>query len=121
MNEPAADDIAAILTSFRFQVRPESATQNGIAEVLGHAFGDQVRREVELGPENRIDFLIGGVGLEVKVGGGQLDVLRQIQRYAAQPEITSLIIASTRAQLLVGLPSSVRGKPLLTLHLRSYP
>lgn len=121
MTAPAADDIAALLASFRFRSRLETDVQDGIAEILGAAYGDEMRREVELGKENRIDFLVGGVGLEVKTRGTLIDIVRQAQRYVARPEVTALIIAATRAQLLVDLPRTLGGKPLVTIHLRSFP
>ena len=118
---PEADAIAALLASFRFRARLEVDVQDSIAEILGAAYPDEVRREVELGKENRIDFLVGGVGLEVKTRGSATDVVRQAQRYVARSEIHSLIIASTRAQLLVDLPRTLGGKPVVTVHLRSFP
>lgn len=115
-----AESIAALLVAFRFRGRAEADVQEAIAQILGDAFADQVQREVELGKENRIDFIVGKVGIEVKVGGSSIDVYRQVQRYASRPEIDSVIIASTKAAVLSDLPSTVGGKPLYLLHLRSY-
>lgn len=70
-------------------------------------------RERTFGPENRIDFYLPEyqAGLEVKIAGSPMEVLRQLQRYAAVPEIARLALVTRRARL-ASLPSRVGETPL---------
>ena|SRR6478736_3415068 len=71
------------------------------------------RSEVCLGsPRDRIDFVVGRVGVELKIDGSPAAVLRQLDRYAASDEIDSLLLVTTRRSLARGLPSDLRGKPV---------
>lgn len=60
----------------------------------------------------RIDFMVGRVGIELKVDGGSAEVLRQLDRYAASPDVDALVLISSRRRLLIGLPAELRDKPL---------
>ena len=74
--------------------------------------------EVDLGPGDRIDFVLNGVvGVEVKVKGQVNDVLRQLMRYAGHARFDSLILVTTRITMAAQMPSELLGKPLYTLRL----
>lgn len=63
----------------------------------------------------RIDYLIGGVGVEIKKGKPKHTTLvEQLNRYARSEKIESLIVVSWRS---VNLPQSVGGKPVYSLTL----
>ena len=65
----------------------------------------------------RIDFWVGGVGVEIKKGKPQPAVLlRQLARYAESPMISGLIVLSQRG---VHVPAQVGGKPVDYLCLNS--
>jgi hypothetical protein len=90
---------------------PHSATETDPA----------LAREVPLSDErSRIDLLVfpaitGGpiIGVEVKLKGAPADVLRQLERYAACPEIDGLVLVTTSAKHL-HLPRTFgNGKPLV--------
>jgi hypothetical protein len=105
--------IAAAIRSRRYHYATEAELQDGIALALdGVAF----RREVALTTHDRIDFLVDGVGIEVKIGGGLTPLLRQLARYAAHSEIAALIVVTTKLQLC-RLPDSLAGKPLCVVAL----
>lgn len=87
----------------------EKAAQEGIAEVLA-ARGLPFRREARLSPRAIVDFIVGdGVAIEVKLRGwSKLDVLRQLERYAAFDEVREIMLATN---LAMGLPAEIMGKP----------
>lgn len=112
-------ELARRLVSWRFSCAPESALQKGIAEAL-KALGLTFEREARLGQRDRIDLLVGApsdarLGLEVKVQGAFPAVVRQVQRYLAHPEVSGLLLVTTRAGH-TELPSTLGGKPVAVLH-----
>ena len=99
------------MLSHRFNCAREEDLQEGIRRVLVKA-SVPFKREFPLGDAGRIDFLVcGSIGLEVKVKGSNSEVIRQIQRYAERPEITEIVVVTTRA-VHINLPSRLRGKPV---------
>ncbi|MEU4808115.1 hypothetical protein AB0H20_02840 [Nocardia fluminea] len=85
--------------------------ENNLCDRLGRcwrAAGYQFGQEVLLAPGNRIDFFANfsvfdpsyhhyRVGIEVKVGGPQRDIARQLLRYTATGELDCLLIITTDA------------------------
>lgn len=79
------------------------------------AAGFAPRHEVTIGPACRIDFLVDGVGIEIKKGKPALSTLTaQLSRYAACEAVDELIVITQR---FVRLPSALHGKPLRLLSL----
>lgn len=71
--------------------------------------------EARLGPRCRIDFLVGGVGVELKKSRPAPGALRrQLSRYAACPQVEELVVAAPRA---VRLPREIGGKRVTMLGL----
>ncbi len=69
--------------------------------------------EVPLKPRCRIDFLCGGVGIEVKRGRPERARVReQLRRYAESDRIAALVLVTERQ---IDLPDSLCGKPLRTV------
>lgn len=87
--------IAEVFTRYRYGGSREGELQRELADVLA-AEGVEATREVELGPRNRIDFLAGRVGVEVKVDGTLPEALRQVSRYLQRDEIDCVLLVSTR-------------------------
>jgi len=67
-----------------------------------------------------VDFALadedGTIGLEVKIGGAVMSVLRQLARYAESPKLSSLMLVTTRPQHKI-MPCHLQGKPLLVVML----
>jgi len=80
-------------------------------EALLKREGIQHVREFTLSPKDRIDFLVGTVGIEVKVAGGIGAVVRQLERYAKHECIQSLVLVTTKSTL-ARVPLELNGKPL---------
>lgn len=111
---PLADAhaLCAVLRGKRMRCSTEAQLQADIASVLSGA-KISFRREAWLGAETgRIDFLVGAVGLEVKIKGGAREIYRQVARYCDHRDIHALILAATQVVSLPPLP-----KPVLILDL----
>jgi hypothetical protein len=102
-----------LLRSHRFRYTDEDQLQEGIAAVLEQA-GLEPQREVRLGARDRIDIVVGGIGIEVKVAGSVAATFEQLQRYAEHDEIEALILVTSLYQRL---PENAGGKPLSTISL----
>lgn len=77
--------------------------------------GFVVQHEVSLGPRCRIDFLVDGVGIEVKRGKPQKAALiRQCGRYIASGRLEALILVLDTS---INLPGEMDGVPLITFGL----
>lgn len=88
--------IVHIIQSRRINVSTEIAAHNAIHVAL-IANGMDVQREVWLSDADRIDLLVGTIGIEVKVAGSRRDIWRQLSRYAANPAIEGLVLATATA------------------------
>ncbi len=71
--------------------------------------------EARLAPRCRIDFLVGGIGIEIKKNRPNPARLRaQLARYAACPQIGQLLVIAPRG---VNLPKEIGGKPIAQIAL----
>lgn len=114
----SAELVAQAIRCGRFDLSTEAATQAGIHQLLVEQLGEhQVSREHRLGPGDRLDFLVAGcIVVEVKRFRRTTarQAMRQLERYAAYPEVTELVLATGQA---VGFPGHVGGKRLITVNL----
>ncbi len=108
-------EIVRLLSAVRIRHSTEEQLQDGIAQVL-ESEGIAFEREVALTRSSRIDFMVGTVGLEVKIKGPVTAVLRQLYRYACSAETTRLVLVTTRAQHR-RLPDMLCGKPVTVVYL----
>lgn len=77
--------------------------------------GFVIQHEAVLGPRCRIDFLIDGIGVEVKRGKPQkAALLKQCARYMASDKLEALILVLDTS---ISLPRELNGKPLITFGL----
>ncbi len=66
--------------------------------------------EARIGRGCRIDYLVDGVGVEIKKGRPDISALkRQLLRYAACDRVEALVVVTQRA---VSLPDTMLGKPV---------
>ena len=101
-------EILAVLSAHRFNHVTEDDLQRGIAQILGKLDLD-FTREVHLSPKDRIDFMVGEIGIEVKDDGSLTALTRQIHRYLQFDSVESLLVVTTRSQHL-RIPSQLSGK-----------
>jgi hypothetical protein len=109
---PTIEEVLASLRRLRIQtIGLEHDLQSEIAQRF-NTDGIPYAKEHQLGPRNRIDFLIpGGIGVEVKKGkpnSGQ--VMAQVERYAGFPVITHLVLVVERN--VFTYDRSANGKPV---------
>jgi len=84
------------------------------AQVFADA-GLDAAHEVRLGPRCRIDFMVGGVGVEIKKSRpDRAKLLEQLSRYAACDQVDALIVAAPRG---VDLPREIGGKRVILVAL----
>lgn len=72
------------------------------------------RREVSLGRGCRVDFMIGSLAVELKVGGSLADLTRQLSRYAEKDDVSGILVVTTR-QAHRYLPETLNKKPIAVL------
>ena len=112
----STEQVVALLDQYQFRGKDEYDYQTAIETIL-EAAGAGVLREERLGPHDRIDFLIGSVGVEVKTKGTVPGIIRQLGRYAKSDRVDDLILASSQIRLLA-LPPAIHGVPITPVLLR---
>ena len=88
--------IAVAIAASRVNLSTEITAHTSLAAILRER-GFDVATEVRLTDKDRIDIMVGGVGVEVKVAGGRRDIYRQLERYAASDQIEALVLATAGA------------------------
>lgn len=102
----------------RFSVVNEGELQLAVASIFSK-LGWTFEREVRLTPRDRIDFIVGSAGIELKVKGQADAVWRQMARYSESPRVSSLVLLTTVARHMVASPTTLQEKPVYTVHLRN--
>jgi hypothetical protein len=97
------------LATWSFTYDNEFVLQDGVAIALRRADFD-VEREVRLNARDRVDLLVGRIGIEVKVGGSPARVLAQLHRYARSERIDGLVLVTN--QMRQRIPCEINGKPV---------
>lgn len=106
--------IVAACERSRINVSTEGAAHIALSKAL-RAQGMEVQDEVALSEKDRIDLLIGTVGVEVKIKGQRREIFRQLERYAASERIEALVLVTSAPW-----PASIReigGKPFFNASL----
>jgi len=106
--------IVAACERSRINVSTEDSAHLSLSKAL-RAQGMVVEDEVRLSPKDRIDLLIGTVGVEVKIKGQRRDIYHQLQRYAASDRIEALVLVTSAPW-----PATIReigGKPFFNASL----
>jgi hypothetical protein len=96
MSELDAEGICNILGAYNIATHDEAAMQRDVATILDSVCA--YVKEAVLSAKDRVDFLVGGVGVECKIDGAKNDVLRQLLRYSESDAIKSLVLVTTKAK-----------------------
>jgi hypothetical protein len=110
-----AVQLARFINSTVFRFSDERNLQDRIEDLL-NSKGVEYVREVVLSPKNRIDFMSGTIGIEVKVDSSATTVQRQLWRYAEDERIQSLILVTTLTKHR-SIARELLGKPIIVVHL----
>lgn len=110
-----ADEVLEALRAMR---PPFALYEADIHHLVGERLSEcglNCQHEVTIAKGCRIDYLVEGVGVEIKKGKPNASaLLLQLRRYAQSERIESLIVISWQS---VRLPGKVDGKPVYSLTL----
>jgi hypothetical protein len=107
-------EIARVLGLYRFHYGSEVDLQLGIEKALedaGVPFTRELTFKKVLG---RIDFMVHAlyeVGIEVKIGGANTDVGRQLARYLKTDELDGIVLVTSKRRHRT-FPTEFNGKPV---------
>jgi hypothetical protein len=104
-----------ILGTYRYSFVTERDLQDGIAQAL-YQRGVRFDREVRLTAEDRPDFMVDAIAVEVKVDGTISEITRQLHRYAQHKAVRELLLVTSLARL-ANQPEKLNGKPVAVLSL----
>lgn len=110
-----AAELSDLLARYRISGMSEAVVQKQIERVLTQE-GVEFCREVEIAPGDRIDFMVGTVGVEVKTKGTRSQIIRQLARYVRNERVEEIILAASSRRILVSVPDEITGMPI-TKHL----
>lgn len=99
-----------MIRGYSFWYSREAELQEGIYQALTLA-GLEFVEQARLTPKERLDFLVGGVAVELKVAGGTRPLEAQLTRYCRLDEVTGVVVVTTRVRHLA-LPRVIEGKPV---------
>lgn len=105
-----AASLSKVLAGHTYRYASEIGLHLGLEQAMKDA-GLTPQPEVRLGKAGRIDFIVGRVGVEVKVAGGTEALLRQITRYAHRHELDEILVVTT-CRRHRALPETAAGKPV---------
>ena len=81
--------------------------------------GVEFEREVWLNDTDRIDFMVGKVGVELKLKGPVSAVTRQLSRYAQSARVDTLVLVTTRFAHKA-VPMQLCRKPIKVVYVGSW-
>ena len=118
MNQTVSDRILRLTRTLSELRIPLIVNEYQLHEHIAAALRDGgfvIQHEAVLAPRCRIDFLVDGIGVEVKRGKPPKSaLLKQCTRYLASEQLEALILVLDAS---VMLPRELGGKPLITFGL----
>jgi hypothetical protein len=117
----AVTTLAAITDLLRSESRSyrwsqEKDLQDAVEMVLNGAGFDHTR-ECRLGEGDRIDFLVGDIGIETKIRSGLSEVTRQLFRYVRHDRVSAIVLFTASQRLAIKVPSIMNRKPIVAIGL----
>lgn len=110
---PTTNEIVAAIRSRAFRFANETELQTGIGRALSEHH-IQFAREVALTAQDRVDFLVGDVGIEVKVAASPNAVIRQLHRYVQSERVATILLVTASMRLATSMPLVMNSKPIVT-------
>ena len=108
-------EVLRSLSTLRASAMPGEYDLHRLAAEAFKAAGLPCAHEYRLAPRRRIDFFVGGVGVEIKKGRPNArDLLRQVERYLACDELAEIIVVTQKD---TPLPARVLGKRVTSVSL----
>ena len=112
------DELIATVANHRFSSGGEKLLQNDIETMLT-ALGADYQREAQLGL-GRVDFLVEGVAIELKISGTPMNVALQLDRYAQSDQVSELVLMTTSHRHRRAFPPTIRGKRLRVIRIPTF-
>lgn len=110
------EEVYHALRELRPPFAPYEADLHRLVESRLISGGFAYEHEARVGAGCRVDYLVGGVAIEIKKGRpAPAALLAQLQRYMRCEAVRGMIVVSERS---VALPPELCGKPLRLLALR---
>ncbi len=101
--------IFSLLDKKQYSLHSEKFVQTEIYNILRDHSSFSVKREYRLSNKHIIDFIIDdGIGVEVKVKGSAVSILKQCESYCGYDDIHTLILITSKS---MGFPCSIKTKP----------
>lgn len=101
-------DLVRLIGRARLTLSNEAAAQDDL-EAFFVEHGVAFEREFRLTAADRPDFMVEGVAVELKANrANATQIIGQLARYAAHPDVKAVVLLSNRA---VALPKEIEGKP----------
>lgn len=94
--QASLDELAEIFAVEALPFDSEASMHEAIKRVLDERKID-FAHEARLDCRDRIDFLVGLIGIEVKLTSSPTQVASQLLRYAEQPQIEGLLLITNKA------------------------
>ena len=113
-----SQDLCKLLSSVRFRFKDELELHHGM-ELLFEQHKVKYEPEAVLTPQDRIDFLVGSIGIEAKVDYSLNQLIRQLHRYTKSAKITEIIVLSTKSAHR-NAPHLINGKPIYVVILNPF-
>ncbi|HIT68730.1 MAG TPA: hypothetical protein IAC36_02375 [Candidatus Aphodomonas merdavium] len=114
------DELSRVLLALSALRTPHVCDEYSLHALVAQALqetGISCRHEAPVAPGRRVDFLCGGVAVEVKRGRpSPVPLLRQLSAYAKSGSVEALVLVAERVP---PLPATLCGKPLRTIGLSS--
>lgn len=108
-----AEDIKKLLAPKNYDISSERLVQDRVEEIF-LSEGLLYIREAELSHGDRVDFLVGTVGVEVKLQAPVTALMRQLHRYAQSDRVEELLLVTTNPRLSL-IPKKFNNKPITVL------
>lgn len=100
--------IKKLLSKKRFNTEDEKILQGQIEKALLDA-GISFQREFNLDEKSCIDFMVGNIGIEVKIKGQKRAIYKQCERYCTFDALSSLLLLTSKS---MGIDEEINGKPI---------
>lgn len=107
------DLIISYIKQFKFDLSTESILQKQIEDVFKNGLY-KYEREFELNKNDRPDFFIDGIAIEVKIKGSAKAIYKQCERYCKSDKVRALILVTNKT---IGFPKEINGKPCYLIQL----
>lgn len=112
--EDIATCVIALLSPKKLFLTDEKVLQEEIEKCLKEGLNQSIQREVSLTKKDIIDFIIEGLGIEVKIKGSKTAIYHQLGRYAESDRIKAILLITNKA---CKMPPFINGKDIYLMSL----